>query len=146
MIFLISNLSNFMETHGMPQNFKKAQLNFMESHGTFFGKIRSSMVFHEIPWKSGVWKRFHEMLWFAENVPRQRLNRNYSGDSHWIENMSSAFTKPFPYQTVLNIMIGFTIWLSKLPRWKYECGIDYHLIIICDEKFPYAPCMRHVYT
>ena len=35
----------------------------MEFHGTFLGKIKSSMEFHGIPWNSGVWKKFHGIPW-----------------------------------------------------------------------------------
>ena len=29
----------------------------------FWGKIKSSMEFHGIPWNSGVWKKFHGIPW-----------------------------------------------------------------------------------
>ena len=35
----------------------------MEFHGTFGGKIKSSMEFHGIPWNSGVWIKFHGIPW-----------------------------------------------------------------------------------
>ena len=39
------------------------QKSFMEFHGTFLGKIKSSMEFLGIRWNSGVWQKFHGIPW-----------------------------------------------------------------------------------
>ena len=52
----------FIKFHGISWNSMELQKSSMESmvfHGTFLGKIKSSMEFHGILWNSGVWKTFH---------------------------------------------------------------------------------------
>ena len=56
---------NSMEFHGTFWGKIKSSMEFhgIEFHGTFWGKIKSSMEFHGIPWNSGVWKKFHGIPW-----------------------------------------------------------------------------------
>ena len=51
MIFL--NIK-FIKFHGIAWNSIELQ---------FWGKIKSSMEIHGIPWNSGVWKKFHGIPW-----------------------------------------------------------------------------------
>ena len=120
----------FIKFHGIPWNPMELQKRSMELefHGTFWGKIKSSMEFHGIIWNPGVWKSSMEFLLVSSKLAHSKFHG--IPWNCWCQFHVIPWNLLFLFNGTIGIINTLSFKWDRIP-WNLSSQILMKIIINC---------------